>query len=229
MNKGLKWALVSLPILVGGFIVYQKLKPEKEKKKDDTPPPPPTPTNTSVGIGIGSGTYTKPTFPMGLGSRGAKVKELQQAIVDNANADVVKLLGKNPTDGSFGSGTEKAVKSLLGKVTVDSQGDIDRIKNIKNTIVGKLNREALANKQISLFKEGKRNFYTINDVQVANGEITTDGRDIKRKVTVVKIDNKIPVGKNASFKVKDGFIRAEYLSNGRNIFVEWSPYATEVK
>lgn len=133
MNKGLKWALISLPILIGGFIVYKTLRPQKPKQ--DTPPPIPlggggTPTS-------GGGGYTPPppppkaAFPMGLGSKGAKVKELQQAIISSGDATAIGFLGRAGADGSFGTGTEKAVKQLLGKTKVDSQADIDKIKNYK--------------------------------------------------------------------------------------------------
>ena len=121
MNKGLKWALISLPILVGGFIVYRTLTREKREEKKrmkeqgvggGLPPttPPIVPTTTTTG---GSTPTVKPDFPIGIGSRGAKVIELQQAIVNDGQPNIVALLGSNPTDGKFGTGTEKAVKALL--------------------------------------------------------------------------------------------------------------------
>ena len=136
MNKGLKWALISLPILIGGFIVYRTLRPKAPKP---TEPGRGGGTLSPGGGGTpsgGGGGYTpppspKPDFPIGLGSKGAKVKELQQAIVDDGQANIVSLLGANPTDGKFGTGTEKAVKALLGKTKIDSQADIDNIKKLK--------------------------------------------------------------------------------------------------
>lgn len=44
---------------------------------------------------------------------------------------LIGFLGRGGVSGKFGTGTEKAVKQLLGKTKVDSQADIDKIKNLK--------------------------------------------------------------------------------------------------
>ena len=228
MKPWLKWTLIALPLVVGGYIVYRKLrkddKPEMGGDDMNTPPPSPTPTPKPAPT-------PKPDFPMGVGSRGAKVKELQQAIIDNASADVVKLLGKSGADGIFGTGTEKAVKAVLGKTTVANQADIDRIKAMKSAAQTSQTRLALARKQVELFKAGKGDFYAINPIQVASGEVTSDGRDIKRIITVYQTGQKLPISKYASFEISSqGFIRAEKgISDTRLNFYEWSPIATEIK
>jgi hypothetical protein len=38
MKTWQKWALISLPILVGGFIVYKQLNKGKEKPKEEETP-----------------------------------------------------------------------------------------------------------------------------------------------------------------------------------------------
>jgi len=67
MNNGLKWALVSLPILVGGFIVYRTLTKEQReaKKKAKEQGGNNTPIITSgggSGSGSGSGSGGKSWF-----------------------------------------------------------------------------------------------------------------------------------------------------------------------
>jgi hypothetical protein len=203
MNKGLKWALISLPILVGGFIVYRTLTREKREEKKrmkeqgvggGLPPttPPIVPTTTTTG---GSTPTVKPDFPIGIGSRGAKVIELQQAIVNDGQPNIVALLGSNPTDGKFGTGTEKAVKALLGKTKIDSQADIDKIKGLSAGRVSSAQQTAnvnakikLANKLVALFKEKpkSREFYAINDIAVGIYKVTSDGREIKQQSKVFK-------------------------------------------
>jgi peptidoglycan hydrolase-like protein with peptidoglycan-binding domain len=248
MNNGLKWALVSLPILVGGFIVYRTLTREKREEKKrmkeqgvggGLPPTTPTivPTTTTTS---GSTPTVKPDFPIGIGSRGAKVIELQQAIVNDGQPNIVSLLGSNPTDGKFGTGTEKAVKALLGKTKIDSQADIDKIKGLSAARVssalqtaGKNDRIALANKLISLFKQNPatRKFYAIQDLGGSIYKVTTDGREILESSKVWKKGEAIGptrsgLSRNAKFVVNSsGFIQAYDGS----LMVYFSPYGVEVK
>jgi len=219
MNKGLKWALVSLPILVGGFIVYRTLTKEKrlakkKAKEQGTTPQNTTQTSTTSGGGGGGGTRTtttvKPDFPMGVGSRGAKVTELQQAIVNDGQPNVVALLGNPATDGKFGTGTEKAVKALLGKTKIDSQADIDKIKGLKATrssqqdAVNKQNeRIALANRLIATFNSNPSSyyFYSVRRHSGTVGNVTSDGRQVRSATKVWQDGEKVGFTRNAKFKV----------------------------
>jgi peptidoglycan hydrolase-like protein with peptidoglycan-binding domain len=220
MNNGLKWALVSLPILVGGFIVYRTLTKEQReaKKKAKEQGGNNTPIITSGGgSGSGSGSGSggggstiKPDFPMGIGSRGSKVKELQQAIVDDGQPNVVSLLGKNPTDGQFGTGTEKAVKALLGKTKIDSQADIDKIKGLKatrssqqNTINKQIERIALANRLIATFNSNPSAyyFYSVRRHSGTVGNVTSDGRQVRSATKVWQDGEKVGFTRYAKFKV----------------------------
>lgn len=63
-------------------------------------------------------------FPLKRGSKGSKVKELQNALLKK-NASILPKYG---ADGDFGSETESAVKTITGKTTVDSQAELDAIK-----------------------------------------------------------------------------------------------------
>jgi peptidoglycan hydrolase-like protein with peptidoglycan-binding domain len=241
MNNYLKYSLIALPILVGGFLIYKKLNPKK-KEGTTPPPPPPTPSGepkppTSPVINVRT---KSDDFPIGIGSRGAKVIELQQAIVNDGQPNIVSLLGSNPTDGKFGTGTEKAVKALLGKTKIDSQADIDKIKGLSAARVssalqtaGKNDRIALANKLISLFKQNPatREFYAIQDLGGSIYKVTTDGREILESSKVWKKGEAIGttrsgLSRNAKFVVNSsGFIQAYDGS----LMVYFSPYGVEVK
>jgi len=127
MKPWLKWTLVALPLLVGGFIVYKKLRKPQTKP---TPPTPPTPTPPEI--------KPKPpvratdSFPLKRGSKGAKVKELQKYILQKDS----KALPKFGADGGFGKETEDALYRLFfGYITIDkgvisvaNQQQLDAIK-----------------------------------------------------------------------------------------------------
>lgn len=82
------------------------------------------------------------TFPIKQGQRGANVKKLQQLILSiNKNA-----LPKFGADGQFGTETANALKSLIGKSSVDSQADIDAIKKVGYGNVSKF----LMNQQLGI-------------------------------------------------------------------------------
>ena len=248
MNKGLKWALISLPILIGGFIVYKTLRPQKPKQ--DTPPPPsPIPSGGGTPSGGGGG-YTPPPkadFPIGLGSKGAKVKELQQAIVDDGQANIVSLLGANPTDGKFGTGTEKAVKALLGKTKIDSQADIDNIKKLKAQRIanqtaaqaatqGDANRKFYGNLIVNgLCKSGKE-LYSVNSAGKIFGYKfdSTKTRQIESKSwTYGKGERAKPWNYCSNIKSQTldnaGFVEIWTVESGNNWKYRFTPYDFEVK
>lgn len=125
MNKALKWTLIALPLLVGGFIVYKKLR--KDTKGDEQPKETPTPketpkeqpketTTTSSNVG----------FPIKKGSKGAKVKELQNLLLRKDP----KALPRFGADGDFGSETEGALKRLFNKTSVENQAEFDAIRKV---------------------------------------------------------------------------------------------------
>ena len=126
MNNFLKYSLIALPVLVGGYIVYRQLKPKKDKSQD-TPTPTPIPTTTPIVTsgGGGSAFQVRDAFPLKKGSRGAKVKELQGYILKiDKNA-----LPRFGSDGDFGNETEGALQKLFAKQVVSSQSELDEIKN----------------------------------------------------------------------------------------------------
>ncbi len=115
MNKNSKNIIAGIMLLAGAYFVYRYFRGNKPKVQkplelsDFSNPPSPS---------------TASTFPLKKGSKGAKVLELQNAIM-SINA---KLLPRFGADGDFGSETELAVSRMLGKKTIDSQADIETIK-----------------------------------------------------------------------------------------------------
>jgi hypothetical protein len=121
MNKNTRNVIGGIMLIAGAYFVYRyfrggKKAPSKQIDLQDFSNPPQAP-------------ITANTFPLKKGSKGAKVLELQNAIMKiNPN-----LLPKFGADGDFGSETELAVSRMLGKKTIDSQADIETIKKGKNT------------------------------------------------------------------------------------------------
>lgn len=249
MNKVLKLTLISIPLLVGGFLVYRVLTKDKREAKKrlqegggQTPQSSGSIPSFTPSQGDGGQSTPKPDFPIGLGSRGAKVKELQQAIVDDGQPTIVAMLGKNPTDGQFGTGTQKAVNELIKKTTIDSQADIDKIKGLKAQREGSAaqqtklqERKNLANKLISIQKSNKRDFIALKSTTGFGGKVTSDGRFVQTHQAawsagqnLLKTNsfsvNKFSKNFNAATTV-NGDIRA----NDENYYMIFSPYDTDVK
>jgi hypothetical protein len=120
MNKNTRNLVGGIMLIAGAYFVYRYFKGAKPKVQKpvelsdfSNPPSPSIPSS----------------FPLKKGSKGAKVLELQKAIM-SINP---KLLPKFGADGDFGSETELAVSRMLGKKTIDSQADIETIKKGKTS------------------------------------------------------------------------------------------------
>ena len=193
MNPVLKWTLIALPIIIGGYIILKKTgilgKRGKDKKSTDVT------KDTDIKQQSGS---VKPAvieyFPLSRGSKGEKVKELQRAIMAYDPA----LLPKFKDDGDYGSETEAAVQKLLGKSSVNSQEDIAKIVNMKKSqqsvalaAEAKKNRITLANQLKSAFKPSYA-VYAGNETEVFVGSYEPGtGREIETKKVIVKGGDKI--------------------------------------
>jgi hypothetical protein len=128
MNNALKWTLIALPIVVGGIIVYRKLRKDgvtpidsgtpETKPTDVTPKEKPKETTTTTSSNVG--------FPLKKGSKGAKVKELQNLLLRKDR----KALPRFGADGDFGSETEGALKRLFNKTSVENQAELDAISKV---------------------------------------------------------------------------------------------------
>lgn len=170
--------MVGAPLIVGGYLVIKYLK------------------NNKAGTGSIEDTTTtvdKPskTFPLKKGVNGAKVKELQEAIL----AYDANLLPKFKADSIFGSETEAAVINLLNKKTISSQDDISKIlkmgKSVKATqqaVIIDNGRLARAQELISKWNTNQKlNFYAANEIQYKEGSLI----NVKTKDSLI----------NAGFKI----------------------------
>jgi hypothetical protein len=129
-HKFLPYVIFGIPILIGIYFIIKS-----SKKKSGI-------INRIIGGGadtgtvIGSGNTTTGTvstsvFPLKRGSKGAKVKELQLAMLTFDKT----ILPKYGADSDFGSETEGAVFKILDKRTVDNQEDIVMILNKSKSAV----------------------------------------------------------------------------------------------
>lgn len=103
--------------VVGVYFVYKYFK----KPKTQAAPITPTPE-----IPTGGGGQPRPVnskFPLKKGSKGTLVSSVQQWLLKIDKT----LLPKFGADGDFGSETEAAVLKVLGKKTIDSNSDIDKL------------------------------------------------------------------------------------------------------
>ena len=111
--------------IVGAVGIYFILKYYMDKKKTqpqaEAPATPSKPSNAPV-LSAGD------NFPLKKGSKGARVAQVQSLLLKIDK----NLLPKFGADGDFGSETEGAILKVLGKKTVDSQSDIDRLNVIFN-------------------------------------------------------------------------------------------------
>jgi len=239
-NKILPYLIFGVPLLIGGFFLYKYIK--SNKKGEDAPPNLPDPSNTEPSRGGGGGGGgVKPSvtkyFPLRKGSKGGKVKELQQALLGYDS----NILPKYGADSDFGSETESAVQSVLGKKTIDSQDDINAIisktskkKSDAETMakqkVADDNRTSLASTLIAEFKKNPsyNDWYAVSDTQISQGKLTSDGRVPDLKSVVIKKGEKIKVGSSSTFKILEGgFVEIRDPKNSN--FYRISPYGFEVK
>lgn len=231
MNKKTKTILlIAIPIVTGGLVYYFYTRQNKKgmtKLPGDTTPDSAVKPNKTGGVTPVVQQY----FPLRKGSRGEKVKELQRALL----AVDPKSLPKYGVDGDFGSETESAVQKYLGKKSVDSQEDINKILQVKATNeaaaqIASANaaRSTLGTMLVNAYKANPSglDFYALWDTQVDKGTVTSDGRKISGGVAVYKKGQPLGLTRNATFTVSsNGWI---YAIDGAKYFF-FSPYGFEVK
>ncbi len=106
-----------VPALVGLYLITKGLLKPKSTDVVDAPPPPKTTTPPST-----TTTATpKSVFPIKSGSRGDAVKTLQ-TLLNSAGAGL-------SVDGIFGTKTQAALVKIYGKTQIDSQTDLNSLKN----------------------------------------------------------------------------------------------------
>ena len=122
MAKNTNKIIAGALAVVGVYFIYSYFK----KKPTVTATPEP-----SVSTGnqkVSSGSVRNDKFPLKRGSKGINVSALQQWLLKIDKT----LLPKFGADGDFGAETEAAVQKVLGKKTVDSNADFDKLMLIYN-------------------------------------------------------------------------------------------------
>jgi len=242
-KKFLPYVIFGVPVIIGLYFVYKAIKNSNKKGQDA--PPNYNPNDNSKTETTANGTVTPSVaklFPLKKGSKGGKVIELQRAMLGYDDT----ILGKYRDDGDFGSTTEKALQTILGKTTADSQDDIDAIVN--KTATKKVDDKAksdkktsddsrlnLANKLIAEYKKSpsSKDFSAIVDTAVYTAKKTSDGRLKDGKSVIYRKNEKIPLSSDAVLTTGTttgglvGFIIANDPHNDN--YFSFSPYAFEVK
>jgi len=238
-KKILPYVVFGVPIAIGLYFVYKAIK-NKMRKGIDAPMNYNPRQNSQVEPNNSGGVTPSVAklFPLRKGSKGGKVKELQKAILLYDDT----LLGKYRDDGDFGTITQNALESILGKKTADSQDDINAI--IKKADDKKINAEAqaftkklnedtitLANKLLDALSLNKNlNFYAIAPSDTIYEEYTSDGR------VLAPLRTTYPIGKIISTKdytkefiSPEGNIRLYFESKKPKRSIYFSPNAFELK
>ena len=241
-KKILPYVIFGVPAIIGLYFVYKAIKNSKPKGQDA--PPNYDPNNNGNVVTNPSGGVTPSVaknFPLRKGSKGGKVIELQRAILGYDDT----LLGTYRDDGDFGTITENALQTILGKKTADSQDDIDAItkkandkkKNqatqvqVDNTNKNRLN---LAKELIAIYKTdpSSKDFKAIHDTQILVAQLTSDGRFKNLKYITYRTNEKVPISKSAVVFPRTteggvyGYIVAKDPYNDN--YYEFSPYGFEV-
>lgn len=122
-NKKLIW--YSLPILVGGFLIYKQFS----RGRKDVPQPPQTGGGGSGtgtgGSGTGTGGGSSSAYPLRNGSKNSTVGSLQSLLNTALSCSGKTLL---VVDNSFGSKTETALSSLTGKTSISNSTEFEAVK-----------------------------------------------------------------------------------------------------
>ncbi|CAK0767930.1 hypothetical protein CCP3SC1AL1_420020 [Gammaproteobacteria bacterium] len=221
-NKYIKFAALGA-IAIGGYLVIRNLL-GKSSNVATISTEPTLPTQ-----------ITSQDFPIKKGSKGDKVKEIQQILVGiDANA-----LPKYGVDGDFGSETESALFKYLNKKSVDKQDDILTLNGLKDAAQGQnlqnsvnSTRIAIGNQIIQDWKSSGKSLYAKDLVDVITGGLGFSGQETnptnKKVVTNALIVNGFEI-KSISV-LPSGYLKIVTSTGGINGgFIKVSPFAIEVK
>ena len=221
-NKYIKFAALGA-ISIGGYLVIRNLL-GKSSSAAAVSTAPTLPTQ-----------ITSQDFPIKKGSKGDKVKEIQQILVSiDANA-----LPKYGIDGDFGSETESALFKYLNKKSVDKQDDILTLNGLKDAAQGQnlqnsvnSTRIAIGNQIIQDWKSSGKSLYAKDLVDVITGGLGFSGQETnptnKKVVTNALIVNGFEI-KSISV-LPSGYLKIITSSGGINGgFIKVSPFAIVVK
>lgn len=221
-NKYIKFAALGA-IAIGGYLVIRNLL-GKSSSAITVSTAPTLPTQ-----------ITSQDFPIKKGSKGDKVKEIQQILVGiDANA-----LPKYGIDGDFGSETESALFKYLNKKSVDKQDDILTLNGLKDAAQGQnlqnsvnSTRIAIGNQIIQDWKSSGKSLYAKDLVDVITGGLGFSGQETnptnKKVVTNALIVNGFEI--KSINVLPSGYLKIVTSTGGINGgFIKVSPFAIEVK
>jgi hypothetical protein len=246
-NKYIPYVVFGVPILIGLYFVYRAIK-KGAKGKDSTIDNGYSPnTNTEVVVTQSGGqTVATPKitqyFPLKKGSRGALVKDLQNALLSLGRKEV------GTPDGVFGSNTEKGLKAETGKTSVDSQSELDTLitksGNIKAQTESYKKNGGLSDKLINIFSnavnQGKKPYFKVITKNTQSGlwNVTTDGRKIYQGTRNLTNGTFIPNFGEGFFNNREtygydtnlyGFIILKYVNtDNKKVEVSLNPNDVEV-
>ena len=216
-NKYIKFAALGA-IAIGGYLVIKNLL----GKSSNVAPTLPT-------------QITSQDFPIKKGSKGNKVREIQQILVGiDANA-----LPKYGVDGDFGSETESALFRYLNKKSVDNQDDMITLNGLKDAAQSQnlqnsvnYTRINIGNQIIQDWKSSGKSLYAKDLVDVITGGLDFSGKEInptnRKVVTNALIVNGFEI-KSISV-LPSGFLKIITSVGGINGgFIKVSPFAVIVK
>jgi len=210
-------------IAIGGYLVIKNLlgKSASSTAVSNTPTLP-----TQI---------TSQDFPIKKGSKGDKVKEIQQILVGiDANA-----LPRYGVDGDFGIETEAALFKYLNKKSVDKQDDIITLNGLKDAAQGQnlqnsvnSTRIAIGNQVIQDLKSSGKSLYAKDIVDVITGGLDFSGKEInptsKTVVTNALIVNGFEI--KGTSVLPSGYLKITTSSGGLlGGFIKVSPFAVVVK
>jgi len=148
-------ALISIPLIVGGYFIFKALRNDPKGKKD-APPIDPNIGNKGGGNQGGGGTITtKNDFPLKKGSKNDSVGVLQTLL----NTMGEKLVA----DKSFGKLTEAALQRQFNITQVDSKEALDNLKNRLTQTNLKAKNYDTASKLTNAFKGGVNYLVPLKD------------------------------------------------------------------
>jgi hypothetical protein len=149
-KKNLKYILYSIPLLVGGYLIYKQFAGKKQVQ--DVPlPPPPSPVKPDVSM--------PSDFPLRNGSRNSNVGALQSLLNTALQCKNKTLLS---VDNIFGGKTEAALMELTGKTSVNSSKEFEAIKSSLSSVCSLSANLAWAWKMIDAQNTGKYSFLIVN-------------------------------------------------------------------
>jgi hypothetical protein len=149
-NKKLIW--YSLPILVGGFLIYKQFSRGRDKRDVAQP--------ENSGGGGSSSTTTNSggsisAYPLKNGRKNSTVGSLQSLLNTALSCSGKTLL---VVDDSFGSKTENALKSLTGKTSISDSTEFEAVKKQLASVCNKSSNLDWAWKLIEAQNTGKYSF-----------------------------------------------------------------------